>query len=90
MRQFLLGVISTLALLGAGAAYVWFERPDLVPYEWRATSPETVRRDGPAVYRWRDDAGVTQWTDVPPKGRPYDTVRIDPNAARTSGRPAAD
>ncbi|HVK50539.1 MAG TPA: DUF4124 domain-containing protein [Pseudoxanthomonas sp.] len=28
----------------------------------------------PGLYRWRDDKGVLQITDKPPRGRPYERV----------------
>ena len=31
----------------------------------------------PVLYRWRDDAGVLQVTEQPPKGRKYETVVRD-------------
>ena len=78
MRQFFLGAVALLVALGAAAAWVWFQRPDLLPLEWRRENPHS-RDYSPQVYRWRDDAGVTQITDTPPKNRPYETVRIDPD-----------
>ena len=78
MRQFLLGALALLGLLGAAAAWVWLQHPELLPLEWRRENPHS-RDYSPQVYRWRDDAGVTQITDTPPKNRPYETVRIDPD-----------
>lgn len=78
MRQFFLGAVALLVALGAAAAWVWFQRPDLLPLEWRRDNPHS-RDYSPQVYRWRDDAGVTQITDTPPTDRPFETVRIDPN-----------
>ena len=78
MRPFLLGALAVLVLLSGAAAYVWFQRPDLLPLEWRRENPHS-RDYSPVVYRWRDAAGVTQITDTPPAGRPYETVRMDPN-----------
>jgi len=31
---------------------------------------------GPALYRWRDDRGVLQLTDTPPKGRKFEKVTL--------------
>ena len=32
----------------------------------------------PSLYRWRDDAGVLQITDKPPKGRPFERIDREP------------
>ncbi|HET6602838.1 MAG TPA: DUF4124 domain-containing protein [Xanthomonadaceae bacterium] len=85
-RLYSLAVVLALA---AAAAWLWFEEPDSLPPwarpqraapEGSASDPATAPPAGPArpVYRWRDDAGVLQITDRPPQGRPYETVRIDP------------
>lgn len=78
MKQFLLGALCVLAVAGGAAAYVWFYQPESLPREWRRENPRS-REYTPAVYRWRDAAGVLQLTDTPPKDRPYETVRVDPN-----------
>lgn len=77
MKQFLLGAVVVLALLGGAAAYVWHYQPERLPLEWRRANPQS-RDYSPPVYRWRDAAGRTQITDKPPTNRPYETVRIDP------------
>ncbi|WP_202844397.1 hypothetical protein [Luteimonas saliphila] len=89
--------------LGAGALAWWLTReerpslatdagdpvPDTPPGEAR-TAPT-----GPALYRWRDDAGIVQITDIPPKDRAYTMVdvaalerrnTIDPNPAIEAAR----
>lgn len=78
MRQFALGVLVTLVLLGGAAAYVWYYQPESLPREWRRENPRS-REYMPPVYRWVDAQGVTQLTDKPPVDRPYETVRVDPN-----------
>lgn len=78
MRGFLLGVLAAFALLAAAAAWVWHYEPERLPQEWRTQNPHS-RDYTPTLYRWRDDQGRVQLTDTPPKGRSYETVRIDPN-----------
>ena len=40
----------------------------------------------PSLYRWRDDAGVLQITEQPPKGRRYERIDRDaPAGIRVSG-----
>ena len=77
MGKFLLGVAATLLLQAAAAAYVWHYEPERLPAEWRRANPNSIEYR-PALYRWRDAAGVVQVTDKPPEGRPYETLRIDP------------
>lgn len=35
----------------------------------------------PGLYRWRDDQGVLQITDKPPRGRAYERIRRDGDGA---------
>lgn len=77
MRNFLLGVATTLLLLAAAAAYVWRYEPARLPAEWRQANPHSSEYR-PVLYRWKDAAGVVQVTDRPPPDRPYETLRIDP------------
>ena len=81
MAKFLLGVLVTLLLQAAAAAYVWYLEPERLPTEWRRGNPNS-RDYMPLLYRWKDAAGVVQVTDRPPPDRPYETVRIDPNTNR--------
>ena len=69
--------------LGAGALAWWLTRdapdaspaPASTPAAPAATAmPSSSQR--PALYRWRDDAGVVQVTDVPPRGRDYTLVDV--------------
>lgn len=78
MKGFLVGVLLTLGLLAVAAAAVWHFAPEALPPEWRRDNPNS-RDYAPALYRWKNDAGVVQLTDRPPLDRPYETVRIDPN-----------
>jgi len=77
VRQFLLGVVTTLAVLAGVAAWIWYQRPDLLPEGVQVNNPQSPIY-APVVYRWKDAEGRTQITDQPPAGRPYETVRIDP------------
>jgi hypothetical protein len=77
MRQFLAGMLAALLLMGAVAAWVWHQRPDLLPEGVQQQNPNSPRY-APAVYRWKDAQGRTQISDSPPPDRPYETVRIDP------------
>lgn len=78
MRGFLIGVLVTIGLLAAAAAWVWRYEPERLPQEWRRENPNS-RDYMPTLYRWHDDQGRVQLTDTPPKDRRYETVRIDPN-----------
>lgn len=69
-----------------GAALAWWLAPESVRWPWaagagqRAGAASTAEGynevDAPALYRWRDDAGNLQLTQVPPQGRPYERVSI--------------
>ena len=68
--------------LGAGVAW-WLAReaPEKQAEKQRraehaaAAQAEDAR---PSLYRWRDEAGVLQITDKPPKGRPFERINRDP------------
>jgi hypothetical protein len=79
-----LGWAIVAGALGAGALAWWLTR-EAAP----AASPASAAMpaasaaagappasDGPALYRWRDDAGVVQVTDIPPRGRDYTLVDV--------------
>ena len=68
--------------LGAGVAW-WLAReaPEKqVEKQQRAEQAAAAQaRDArPSLYRWRDDAGVLQITDKPPKGRPFERIDREP------------
>lgn len=86
-----------LAVLVGGAAAWWYFAPDTLPPALRHAAPPSPRLDAapPALYKWRDAQGQLHVTDVPPKDRPYETVRYDPKlnvvpAYRKAGEAAAD
>ena len=82
--------IATGLLLGIGVAW-WLSRE--APAKSQAREQRAQRaaaaqaRDArPSLYRWRDDAGVLQITEQPPKGRRYERIDRDtPSGIRVSG-----
>ena len=91
MRGFLAGLAVAALLIAAAAAYLWYLEPERLPAEWRRENPRS-RDYAPAVYRWKDDQGVVQLTDAPPRDRPYVALRLrrdqnvdPPNFPTTSG-----
>jgi hypothetical protein len=83
-----LGWAIVLGIL-AGALVVWWLGRDDASGASRAAAADAPGRSPaetgdprgsggtPALYRWRDDAGVLQLTDRPPQGRPYEAVDVD-------------
>ncbi|MBD9479368.1 DUF4124 domain-containing protein [Pseudoxanthomonas sp. PXM02] len=92
MRAWL--AIATGIALGVGAAW-WLAResPDATTQKQaRADQAAAAQaRDArPSLYRWRDDAGVLQITEQPPKDRRYERIDRDaPPGIRVSGDAAA-
>ena len=68
-------------LLGIGAAW-WLARDpgktEAKEARARQAAAEQARDARPSLYRWRDDAGVLQITDKPPKGRPFERIDREP------------
>jgi len=69
-------------VLGIGVAW-WLSRE--APGKSQAREQRAQRaaaaqaRDArPSLYRWRDDAGVLQITDKPPKNRRYERIDREP------------
>ena len=78
MARSLKWLLILILLLAGGAAWVWYQAPEHLPPHLRVRNPNSVDY-APTVYRWKDDQGRTQLTDVPPEdGRPYEPVVIDP------------
>ena len=77
LARVLRGTLLIGTVAGALGAYVWRYAPEYLPLSWRRQNPHSPDY-APAVYRWRDDAGVVQLTDRPPSDRPYETIRVDP------------
>lgn len=84
-----------LAALAAGAIGWWYFAPQTLPVALRHAAPVSPSADraSPPLYKWRDDQGRLNVTDVPPAdGRRYETVRYDPNTNVVPGyrAPGAD
>ena len=45
----------------------------------RQATPEAQPARNPPLYKWKDDRGQWQITGTPPRGRSYETVRVDPD-----------
>ncbi len=73
-------------LLLAGVA-VWFY---LHPETWRHAAGIFVpgmTQQKETLYRWRDEKGITHYTDDPPAdGIEYQVVQLDPNAKITPSK----
>lgn len=71
-------------VVGAVALAWWLTRdPDAArPPASAGAAPSTAARaesgkpSGPTLYRWRDEAGVVQITDIPPRDRDYTVVDV--------------
>nr|WP_298124444.1 DUF4124 domain-containing protein [uncultured Pseudoxanthomonas sp.] len=89
-----LAIVAGVAL-GAGVAW-WLasESPDAgARKQARADQAAAAQaRDArPSLYRWRDDAGVLQITEQPPKDRRFERIdREAPAGIRVSGDVATD
>jgi membrane protein YqaA with SNARE-associated domain len=88
------GWLAIAAGLALGVGVAWWlgrEAPqDTARKQQRARQAAAVQaRDArPALYRWRDEAGVLQITDAPPTGRPFERIERDAPAAITvNGEP---
>ncbi|MBL8296995.1 MAG: DUF4124 domain-containing protein [Rhodanobacteraceae bacterium] len=77
----------SLALLAAGAAAWWYFSPQSLPSAVRQLAPESpnAQSASPPLYKWRDASGRLNVSDAPPKDRPYETVRYDPNTNLVPG-----
>ena len=68
-------------LLGIGTAW-WLARDpgkaEQKQARARQAAAEQARDARPSLYRWRDDAGVLQITDKPPKGRAFERIDREP------------
>lgn len=92
MRAWL--AIAAGVALGVGVAgWLSRESPDAVARKQaRAGQAAAAQaRDArPSLYRWRDDAGVLQITEQPPKGRRYERIDRDaPAGIRVRGDASA-
>ncbi len=84
--------LAIAAGLGIGAGIAWWlskDGPDAGSERREARRTSTPVDTRPSLYRWRDDAGVLQITEKPPRHRPFE--RIDRETAagiRVSGEPS--
>ena len=79
MRAWLAIVVG----IAAGGGIAWWlarESPEARQHtQARARQAAAQAQDvRPSLYRWRDDAGVLQITDKPPKGRPFERIDREP------------
>ena len=68
-------------LLGIGTAWWLAREPGKAQQKEvraRQAASEQASDARPSLYRWRDDAGVLQITDKPPKGRPFERIDREP------------
>jgi hypothetical protein len=80
-RHVVLGLLAAVVL---GAGYAWYQnQPARDARAPRPDSPGATVGGGtqsaPALYKWRDDAGVPQYSDHPPVGRDYEVINGTPN-----------
>ncbi len=72
--------IAILAGLLAGGGYAWWlHKQSMQDKTSLSTRDKTDSVQAKPLYRWTDDAGITQITDTPPNGRPYKKVNIRPD-----------
>jgi Domain of unknown function (DUF4124) len=65
-------ILAATALVGW-----WYFAPNSLPDIVKSVAPESPKAN-PLLYKWRDDKGRWNVTDVPPKDRPYETLKYDP------------
>lgn len=71
-------IFFLLLLVLAAAGAWWYFAPDSLPGPLQALVPRSPTAV-PLLYKWRDAKGQVHVTDVPPKDRPYETVKYNPN-----------
>jgi len=86
------GFIWLLALAVLAAAWWLAGHPGWQSDEQKRQQAQIAKEAAaPRLYRWRDDHGVTQITQTPPKGRKYTEVNIrDDQNIIESGAPAPE
>lgn len=85
MRAFW-AIAAGVALGGGLAWYLSRETPESAAAKQRRAQQAAsaqARDSRPSLYRWRDDAGVLQITDKPPKDHQYERIDRDAPAAIT-------
>ncbi|WP_368562577.1 DUF4124 domain-containing protein [Pseudoxanthomonas sp. UTMC 1351] len=79
-------IAAGIALGGGLAWYLSREAPESTAAKKQRAeqaASEQARDARPSIYRWRDDAGVLQITDKPPKNQKYERIDRDAPAAIT-------
>lgn len=75
-------VSVSLAVIG-GTSLAWINRAPLTtkvtPLSASANKQSVADSTQPVLYKWQDDGGIWNFTDQPPKDRPYTTVANTPN-----------
>lgn len=75
-------VSASLAVIG-GASLAWINREPAntkgTPVSAPAIKQSTADQTQPILYKWQNNDGVWNFTDRPPKDRPYITVTHTPN-----------
>lgn len=77
--------------IAAGGSIAWWlarESPEARQHKQAQArqAAAQIQDARPSLYRWRDDAGVLQITDHPPKGRRYERLDRDmPAGIRVEG-----
>jgi hypothetical protein len=71
-------LLVTAGVVAGGWAW-WRYAPDSLPSFVKDHVPASPEAN-PPLYRWRDDQGRVHVTDRPPEdGRPYETLRFNPD-----------
>jgi hypothetical protein len=81
------GLAWLLATAAIGSAWWLAGHPGWQTREQKAQLEQAGKQAAtPKLYRWRDEHGVTQITQTPPKGRKYTIVKIrdDQNVFETA------
>ncbi len=70
--------VLLLIAIGGTVAW-WYFAPQTLPDTITELVPVSPKA-APTLYKWRDAEGQLHVTDVPPKDRPYESVKYDPNS----------
>jgi hypothetical protein len=73
-------LLLALALIALAAWGWWRYYPQTLPESLRPQRPVAPPpAASPTLYKWKDDQGLWNITDHPPKGRAFEAVVVDPN-----------
>ncbi|TDR46518.1 uncharacterized protein DUF4124 [Tahibacter aquaticus] len=80
------------AAIAAALAAWWYFAPQTLPTAVRHAVPlsPNAAKAAPVLYKWRDEKGRLNVTDVAPKDRPYESVTYDPNTNVVPGYRSPD